>query len=171
MSNLNNNLINDEVKNFQDAPQDKQLQKIQQMKTDIQESIKNKEDNEDPDNILYKNIDRANKFLDILENEVTKEDPNEKTKEKKNIARLFEVSAQLINAITTATSSIAGSHKDEMEYEYKLQLLEIKNKELEIKSAIQGGGSQGNTTNNLIISDRESIIDMIQGKKKEETEE
>ncbi|MFW6001941.1 MAG: hypothetical protein ACOCQD_01220 [archaeon] len=161
MYKINNNLINEQIKEFKNSSQNQQLEKIKEMKNELQESVKNKEDNEDPDNILYQNIDRANRFLDILEEKIQSNETNQK----KNISRLFEVSAQLINAITTASSSIIGGQKDAAEYEYKLQLLEIKNKELEIKAALQDGGKGKGTTNNLIVTDRESIMDMIKDDK------
>lgn len=170
--NLNTNLISNEIKNFENADKNKQLEKIQEMKNELQKSIKEREDKEDPDNILYTNIERANKFLDILEDkiqekdEILSEDPQEnkpkKKKTKDSISRLFEVSAQLINAITTATQSIAGSYRDDMEYAYKLEMLEIKNKELAIKAALKGDGKSGGVTNNnLIVSSREEILDLI----------
>lgn len=165
--NLNHDLLNSEIKEFKNADKNQQLEKIKQMKSDLAESMKQKEDQEDPDNILYKNIDRANRFLDILENEITEEDPESKTPKKKNISRLFEVSAQLINAITSATQSIAGSYKDDMEHSYKLELLELKNKELAIKHALKGGEAY-TTNNNLIVSSREDILDLISNQKKSE---
>lgn len=165
--NLNHDLLNSEIKEFKNADKNQQLEKIKQMKSDLAESMKQKEDQEDPDNILYQNIDRANRFLDILENEITAEDPESKTPKKKNISRLFEVSAQLINAITSATQSIAGSYKDDMEYQYKLELLELKNKELAIKHALKGGEAY-TTNNNLIVSSREDILDLISNQKKSE---
>ena len=178
--NLNTDLINNEIKDFENATKNQQLQKIQQMKNELKESMKDRENQEDPDDILSRNIDRANKFLDILEDRITQgetivNDDNGKGKKtkKKNTSnsRLFEVAAQLINAITTATQSIAGSYKDEMEYQYKLELLELKNKELMIKHALKGGESGHTTNNNLIVSSREEILDLIKNKKSEDTEE
>ena len=163
MSNLNNDLIVDEIKNFENSPIDNQIQTIQEMKNALQESMDKRNEMEDPDNIIYRNIDRANKFLDILEDKIN----NREKGQKDGIARLFEVSAQLINAITTATGNIIGGQKDDMEYQYKLQLLELKNKELTIKQAINTGGKGGNTTNQqIIVSDRESILDLIYNQKK-----
>lgn len=165
--NLNHDLLNSEIKEFKNADKNQQLEKIKKMKSDLAESMKQKEDQEDPDNILYQNIDRANRFLDILENEITAEDPEGNTPKKKNISRLFEVSAQLINAITSATQSIVGSQKDDMEYQYKLEMLELKNKELAIKHALKGGEAY-TTNNNLIVSSREDILDLISNQKKSE---
>lgn len=167
---LNHDLLDNEVKEFKNADKNQQLEKIKQMKTELAESMKQKEDQEDPDDILYKNIDRANRFLDILENEITEEDPESKKRKNKNISRLFEVSAQLINAITSATQSIAGSYKDDMEYQYKLELLELKNKELMIKHALGGQGSGSNTTNNLIVSSREELLDIINNRNTDNAE-
>jgi len=173
---LNDNLIDNEIKNFEKSTKNQQLAKIQQMKTDLKESMKDRENQEDPDDILYKNIDRANRFLDILESRITENDEpvsdddsgNEKEKKykkrKESTSRLFEVSAQLINAITTATQSIAGSYKDELDHQYRLEMLEIKNKELMIKHALKGEGGGGTTNNNLIVSSREDILDLINNK-------
>lgn len=170
---LNTDLINNEIKEFEKSTKNQQLEKIQQMKSELKESMKDREDQEDPDNILYKNIDRANRFLDILEDRITEnnepvndeDDGKEKEKKykkrKESTSRLFEVSAQLINSITTATQSIAGSYKDELDYSYKLELLELKNKELMIKHALKGDGSGNVTNNNLIVSSREEILDLI----------
>ena len=136
------------------------------MKNELQESIKQKDEQEDPDNILYQNIERANRFLDILEDRITGR--GEKVK-KESTSRLFEVSAQLINAITSATQSIAGSYQNDLDYQYKLEKLELENKKLMIQYALKGGdGNQGSTTNNnLIVSSREDILDMINAQKTE----
>lgn len=167
---LNHDLLNNEIKEFKNADKNQQLEKIKQMKNELAKSMKQKEEQEDPDNILYQNIDRANRFLDILENEITEKDPQTGKGKNKSISRLFEVSAQLINAITSATQSIAGSYKDDMEYQYKLELLELKNKELMIKHALGGQGGGSNTTNNLIVSSREELLDIINNRNTDNAE-
>jgi len=181
--NLSDDLITYETEDFKNSSQDKQLQKIQQMKFELQESIKEKDEKEDPDNILYTNIDRANRFLDILEqkimekNENITDDPKEEKKKKKktmdSISRLFEVSAQLINAITTASQSIAGGYNDNLEYQYKLEKLELERDKFLLQHAL-GGGNKGKVTNNNlnIFTDREKLLDMIteEQQKKEEGE-
>jgi len=165
---LNKNLVDDEIKEFMNSNENQQLEKIKQMKKDLQETINDKDEKEDPDNILYSNIERANRFLDILEEKINNK-INNKTKE--SLSRLFEVSSQLINAITSATQSIAGSYQSDLEYQYKLEKLELQNKELMVKYALKGGENQkgGNVTNNnLIVSSREDILKMMQKNKSDD---
>lgn len=156
---INENLINDEIKNFVGFSEDKQLEKINEMRKDL---IRSKEEN-DPDDILHENIKRANTLLDILQNQIQDESPEKKHKGSK--ARLFEVSAQLINSITNATTSIVGTSKDDFEQEYKLQLLELEKQKLAVKFALNGGKDNnkqiGTVNNNLIVTDRQSLLNMI----------
>lgn len=159
MKELNKDLITQEIRNFQSASEDQQLEKIQNMKKELQESMKEKDKQEDPDNLLYSNIERANRLLDLLEEKI-----QNNSKSKDSISRLFEVSAQLINAITTATSSIAGGYKDDLDYQYKLEQLELEHKKLAVKYALGGGNQQkqgGNVTNNNLVVTREELLKMI----------
>jgi len=162
MKELNKDLITQEIRNFQSASEDQQLEKIQSMKKELQESMKDKDKQEDPDNLLYSNIERANRLLDLLEERIQNK---ENSKSKDSISRLFEVSAQLINAITTATSSIAGGYKDELDYQYKLEQLELEHKKLAVKYALGGGNQQKQgsnvTNNNLVVTNREELLKMI----------
>ncbi len=84
---------------------------LEQQSKELKEA-KESEDRPDPDKILLSNIDRANSLLDKLENQM---DTGQLE------ARMFEVASQLINAITTASSSIVGvqEHDQDMEYKYK----------------------------------------------------
>jgi hypothetical protein len=148
-SDINFNLINEEFIN-------PALSEINRMRKDLETSVKKNSDTEAPDDILYRNIERAERLLDKLEEKVFEG-------EGKGTARMLEVAGLLINSITTATTSIAGNYRDENELQYKLQLLEIKNKELEIKNIIARKDIKpvGNTTNNLIVTDREQLMKLI----------
>lgn len=159
---LNTSIIDDEIINFSGLDDNKQLQKIDEMRKDLQESIKKNDDQEDPDKLLYKNIERANGLLDKLEDYIT----DKEKRPKDSIARLFEVSCQLINAVTQASASIAGGFKDEFDQEYKLELLALENKKLAVKYALGGGQKPSGSTpqtvnNNLIVANREQILDLI----------
>ena len=156
MSNVNHNLISNEISKSLDIDPFSELEK---MRNELKESMRKVENVEDPDDILYRNIQRAEKMLDDLEIKLS-------TVEPKYTARLFEVASTLINAVTGATTSIAGSRKDDEEMVYKLRLLEIKNKELEIKRIIANQGlPKGNTNNTLIVAGREDILNLIENQR------
>ena len=106
---------------------------------------------DDPDDIIYTNIDRANRMLDRIEEEV----------ESQGSARMFEVAAQLINAITQASSSIVGTSQHADELEYKQRILDLKEREVAVKEAIGTSKNDPKTVNNMIVTDRESLLKMI----------
>ena len=120
------------------------------------------EEKPDPDSVLYQNIDRANRLLDKLEDQMETGQLE---------ARMFEVASQLINAVTTASSSIVGvnEHSDELEYKYRW--LEHKEKELAVKQAMKEGGGnkeqegQQVTNQNLIVTSREDILKLIENQR------
>jgi hypothetical protein len=127
-------------------------------KENLPDKIKedSKEIREDPDNIIYKNIDRANRLLDKIE-EAT---------ENGLTARLMEVASALINSITQASNSIVGTSQHEDELRYKERVLELKEREVMIKESLgKGGGS--NTVNNVLVTSREDLL-KIMNKKNEE---
>lgn len=116
----------------------------------------------DPDTILQHNIDRANRILDIAEEEMSRGN---------FAARTVEVCGQLINAVTTAVNSIMGDGYKQEEIRQKDEALKLKEREIELKQVIKKtkeGGEGGNVTNNnLIVTDRETIMDMIKNPNRE----
>ena len=184
MDNLNLSLIHSELENFKKSDDNTKLQKIQKMKNELQESIKKREEYEDPDNILYKNIDRANRMLDILEEKIKekayfvedepKDDTEDGDKKKKkktsdSLARLFEVTALLLNTITTATNSIAGSFKDDLDYQYKLEMLTLEKQKLAVKFAMSGiKGGEIDKDSDVINLNREELLEMMDKEKGDE---
>jgi hypothetical protein len=112
-------------------------------------------DGEDPDDILYKNIERANTLLD------TAQQATERGGETN--ARLYEVCAQLINAITTAASSIQTGAFGNLKHEYNMKMLEVKEKELVVKQAIAQGKLMGAvpSTGGVVVMSREDLLKMI----------
>lgn len=108
-----------------------------------------------PDEIISKNIDRANKFLDKIQEQIESGDLN---------ARLFEVAGQLIMAVTAAATSITGISYNQQIIDNKNRALDIKEKEMKVKS-IQGdiikGAENVNITNNTLIMNREQLLEML----------
>lgn len=136
-----------------------------QMVEDMRNQLPALTSDQEPDTILYKNIEKANKLLDkVYENVIDGGNIN---------ARLVEVCGQLINAITTATSSIAGNSFAQQKSDYNMKMVEVKQQEVEVKKIIatnrveprQGGGEQ--TEKKVLVMDRETLLKMMEEEKKE----
>ena len=115
----------------------------------------------DPDTILKDNIDRANRFLDLCEEQMTRGNFENRT---------VEVAGQMINAITSAVQSIMGDGYQQEVIRQKDEALRLKEKEIELKQTIKltrEGGEGAITNNNLIVTDRETIMDMIKNPNRE----
>lgn len=128
---------------------DKQLQDIKNLRKEIKDLAKNV--HPDADTILHENIQRANRLLDKAE---------ESFEQGGLDSRRLEVMAGLINAITTASSSIMGESYNQQVLENKSRELDIKEQQASLKQTLKGEGSSI-TQNNLIISSREDLLKMI----------
>lgn len=134
------------------------IEEINEMRQELDDATQALEDNKsDPDDILYKNIERANNLLDTAQREIDNGDIS---------ARMLEVCSQLINSVTTAANSIVGVSSNDAELEYKHRMADIKEQEVLIKKAVsehkmQSIPSPSTVNNNLIVTSREKIMEMI----------
>jgi len=119
--------------------------------SDIQESFRiNTNIATTPDQILKENIERANRVLDILEDDAL---------ERKVIsARKAEVMAQLINAVTNAANSIISDEYNKDYLQLRRSVLQLKEKELRIKEI---GTGEGGVSERLLVTDRETIMQLL----------
>jgi len=102
-----------------------------------------------PDQVLSDNISRANRILDILEDDA---------KETRKVsARKAEVMAQLINAVTNAANSIISDEYNKAYLQIRNSVLRLKEKEIQIKQI--GSGRSG--TQQILVTDRESILKIL----------
>jgi len=125
-----------------------QIQEVQDMRKELTE-IEN--GFPDSDQIILDNIKRANRILDIVEKNI---------KEGDHSARFLEVAGQLINAVTAAATSVTGISYNQQIIDNKNRALDIKERELEVKSIVKGAENVNITNNNLVMS-REDLLDMI----------
>jgi len=146
---VNINGLNEEF-NISTNNIDSQIQDIKNMKKELRDISKDL-DGEDPDKIILDNIDRANRMLDLIETDICNGERS---------ARMFEVVGQLINAITTAATSITGISYNQQVIDNKNRALDIKEKELTIKGIVKGAENVNVTNNNLIMT-REELLKMI----------
>lgn len=141
-----------------------QIQVIRDMRYQLMQSL-SVNGGEDPDTILLTNIERANGLLDTAQNSILNGGETN--------ARLFEVCAQLINAITSAATSVQNSSFGVMKHEYNMKMVEVKEKEVAVKAAIaQDKASSrtsgtGLTDGNVVVMSREALLDMIENEEKE----
>jgi len=134
------------------------IQELSDMRKELSEATKSI--GPDPDEIIYKNIERANRLLDLAEKALDAAGIDN---------RLLEVSGQLINSITAASGGISGNSYNQEVLAQKARELEFKERQLTIKNAIKGNtGNTIQTQNNIIVSTREDIMKMIADSENEE---
>lgn len=120
---------------------------------------------EDPDTILSENIGRANTLLDKAQDVINGGGSPS--------PRMFEVCAQLINAITSAATSIQNSTFGHQKHEFNMKTIEVKEKEVAVKNALalnkieKQDKSRDNNSKNVVVMSREELLNMIA---KEESE-
>jgi hypothetical protein len=113
---------------------------------------------DDPDTIILSNIERANNLLDTAQHAINNGGHTN--------ARLFEVCAQLINAVTSAATSVQNTSFGIMKHEYNMKMVEVKEREVAVKAILANekankpsGG--GNTDGKVVVMTREALLDMI----------
>lgn len=130
---------------------------------------------EDPDNVLASIIEKAGTFLDMIERECVNGAMS---------ARYLEVANQIMNTLLSTTNSLVDNKSKEFNDELKQvrivqrdRELDQRDKELEIKEYFyknklkSGEGDQPNTTNNILVTDRESLLKYLnQGNQPKELE-
>ena len=138
-----------EVVNIDSSNIDKQIQEVKDMKNELKIL---EEDMVDVDIIIKDNIDRANRILDTVEDNLSKGDLS---------ARVIEVAAQLINAVTAAATGITGIGYNQQQIDIKNRALDIKENEISVKQAVNGAKEVNITNNNLVMS-REELLKMME---------
>jgi len=113
-----------------------------------------------PDEIVHANIERAERFLDTIEDSIANG----------GSARMFEVASALINAVTQASASIIGTNQYEEEIRYKERLLALKEREIAVKEALGTKSGGPKTVNNILITDRESLLKVINEEEQKQIE-
>jgi hypothetical protein len=116
-------------------------------------------DEDSADEIIKTNIVRANRILDTVEEEMDNGNFS---------ARMVEVASKLIDSVTSAASQIQNNTYNNEYLLLREKLVELKRIETERKVSLATGG---NTTNqNIIVTDRQSILDILNNKQLEEKE-
>ena len=110
---------------------------------------------------LKENIDRANRILDQVEDELTNGNFS---------ARLVEVASQMINSVTSAASQIQSTsyNNDYLQLREKLLFL----KRMDLKFRIENAKKRKDDTTkigsqNIILTDRESVLKVLKGGSKD----
>ena len=108
----------------------------------------------DPDRILENNINKANTVLDRIISEMRSGNFS---------ARMAEVAGQLVNAVTMAVDKVYAKNAGIDNLLVKRKMIDLKEKEADIRERIIGAKSK--TREKLIITDRETIMNMIKDEK------
>lgn len=110
------------------------------------------DDEESPDKIIRENIAKANQILDITINAVANGivEP-----------RMIEVAVKAVESITTAAVALNNTSIGFGKLNLEEEMLEIKRKELELKTQQIAQGGIKNMTNNIIMTSREEVMKAI----------
>jgi hypothetical protein len=119
------------------------------------------DDKEDPDEIIRANIERANRILDQVEDEMLNGNFS---------ARLVEVAAKCMDTITNAVSQIQSTGYNSDYLQLKNRMVELKENELQYKIKNLDKPQQKIGSQNIIFTDRESLLKALNNKKLEEGE-
>ena len=109
------------------------------------------------ENILRKNIEKADEILNKIKNELTSGNFS---------ARLVEVAGQIINSITAASKVLIDDTNYNKYLDIRKGLMLLKKKEVEIKELKSGRP----LNQNLIIASREDVLKMLKEKTESENE-
>jgi len=109
----------------------------------------------DPEEVIKENIERANRILDRVEEEI----------ENGNFsARMVEVASAMINTVTTSGKEIMANVNYKKYLQIRESMIQYKYDELESKK----NQFKNSTTNqNIILTDREHLMKLLDGAKKE----
>lgn len=104
----------------------------------------------DPEEALKENIDRANRILDRVENEL----------ENGNFtARMVEVAGNILNTVTNSSKELITNINYKKYLQIRDKMVQYKYDELEAKQS----KFRSPTSQNIIVSNREDIMKLING--------
>jgi hypothetical protein len=108
----------------------------------------------DPEEVLKENIERANRILDRVEQEI----------EGGNMtARMVEVAGNILNTVTNSSKEIMANINYKKYLQIRQDMVKYKYNELEAKQA----KFRSPTSQNIIVSNREDIMKLLSGETKE----
>lgn len=118
-------------------------------------------EDEDPDVIIRNNIERANRILDTVEDELLNGNFS---------ARLVEVASKMIDSVSTAVSQIQSTAYNEDYLQLRGRMVELKEREIDHKVK-QVSSGQSVRNQNIIFTDRESVLKALRSNKEKKGEE
>lgn len=136
---------------------DNTLENLHATQIDV-DTINNDTENINPDIILSKNINKANALLDRIIIEINNSGMN---------ARLGEVAGQLLNVINQSVNQIYSKNSDYLGLRIKKKMVELKEREVKLKELTTSKQPDQYNQNNIILTDRETLLKMLKENKKE----
>ena len=109
---------------------------------------------DDPEEVIKSNIDRTDRILNILEDELNRGNIT---------ARMMEVESALINSVTASSRELITSNNYKRYLQIRESLVKFKYDELDFKKERK----EQPTNQNLIIASREDILKVISGSETE----
>ena len=109
-----------------------------------------------PDQVLSNNIGKANAILDRVIEEINRSGMS---------PRLGEVASQILTTINQSVQQIYSRNIDLGNLQLKNKMVELKEREVKIKEYMSNKIIPNTVNNNLIISDRETVLKLLKENK------
>jgi len=103
---------------------------------------------DDPEEVIKSNIERAERILNLLENELNRGNIT---------ARMMEVASTLINSVTLSSKELISDRNYKSYLQVRQQMIQYKYDELDFKK----NKKEQPVNQNLIIANREDILKII----------
>ena len=147
--------------NIKSVEEDSESLSLEGVTNRIEEIISDISLDKDPDNILLRNIERATALLDETETQISSGNFS---------SRLLEVSSQLIDSVTKAAAEIRSSQQQELYLRLRDEMLQLNKVKmvLEAKKGLNKSEKKdGGNKREIIVTDRETILKMLEDKENE----
>jgi hypothetical protein len=131
---------------------------IDNIETEVKEMVKQFDESEEADveEILLQNVNRANRVLDRIEHEIGNGNFS---------SRISEVASQLINSVTNAATQISADRYNTDYLQLRRSIVQLEKMKLELKKNESSVGKANVTNQNIIVTDRESLLKFLKGEK------
>lgn len=133
---------------------------IDNVESEVKEMVKQFDESEEAnvEEILLQNVNRANRILDRIEHEIDNGNFS---------SRISEVASQLVNSVTNATAQISTDRYNTEYLQLRNSIVQLEKMKVRLKENEKGVGKANVTNQNIIVTDRESLLKFLKGGKEE----
>jgi len=133
---------------------------IDNVESEVKEMVRQFDDSEEAniEEILLQNVNRTNRILDRIEHEINNGNFS---------SRISEVASQLVNSVTNAAAQISSDRYNTEYLQLRQSIVQLEKMKLNLREKSQNAGKANVTNQNIIVTDRESLLKFLKGDKEE----